>query len=124
ENESVEYEKIVKLKLKYSRLLFAEKKNSFLKNKDYKAFFTANKNWLVPYAVFSYLRDKFGTSDFTTWGSYSTYNPVQVNHLLNESAPEFDQIALWYFVQYHLHKQLKDASTYGRERGIVLKGDI
>ncbi|MGD9993355.1 MAG: 4-alpha-glucanotransferase [Salinivirgaceae bacterium] len=124
ENESVEYEKIVKLKLKYSRLLFAEKKNSFLKNKDYKAFFTANKNWLVPYAVFSYLRDKFGTSDFTTWGSYSTYNLSQVKHLLNESAPEFDQIALWYFVQYHLHKQLKDASTYGRERGIVLKGDI
>ncbi|PKP11936.1 MAG: 4-alpha-glucanotransferase [Bacteroidetes bacterium HGW-Bacteroidetes-4] len=124
EKESVEYENIVKLKLKYSRLLFAEKKNSFLKNKDYKAFFTANKNWLVPYAVFSYLRDKFGTGDFTTWGSYSTYNLAQVKHLLNESSPEFDQIALWYFVQYHLHKQLKDASTYGRERGIVLKGDI
>lgn len=124
ENESVEYEKIVKLKLKYSRLLFAEKKNSFFKNKDYKAFFDANKNWLVPYAVFSFLRDKFGTSDFTTWGTYSTYNPAQIKHLLTESAPEFDQIAQWYFIQYHLHKQLKDASTYGRERGIVLKGDI
>ena len=35
-----------------------------------------------------------------------------------------DGIALHYFIQYHLHRQLKEAAAYAHGLGIILKGDI
>jgi len=31
---------------------------------------------------------------------------------------------LQYFIQYHLHLQLKNATDYARENGIIVKGDV
>ena len=39
-----------------------------LATKEYKAFVERNNHWLMPYAAFCVLRDKFGTPDFTKWG--------------------------------------------------------
>lgn len=122
--ESVEYEQVVNLKLRYCRLLFAEQKDVFLKDTDFKKFFTANKGWLVPYAAFSYLRDLNGTSNFNEWPAYSKYSDSELKKLVSEKAAHYDAIAIWYFIQYHLDKQLKEASEYGRRKGVVLKGDI
>jgi 4-alpha-glucanotransferase len=36
----------------------------------------------------------------------------------------FDEIGLFYFLQYHLHKQLVEVHDYARENGIAIKGDI
>ncbi len=36
----------------------------------------------------------------------------------------YDEIALHYFTQYHLHLQLKEAAEYAHKNGIILKGDI
>lgn len=37
---------------------------------------------------------------------------------------DYPHIALYYFIQYHLHLQLLAATKYARENGVVLKGDI
>ncbi|HBG53905.1 MAG TPA: 4-alpha-glucanotransferase, partial [Rikenellaceae bacterium] len=75
-----------------------------------------NKKWLLPYALFCVLRDKFGTADFSQWGKYATYDPAY--------ALEFENLDLYIFIQYHLDKQLADAHKYLNSKGIILKGDI
>jgi 4-alpha-glucanotransferase len=115
---------IVKAKLNYCKTLFNEKSTTFLKSESFLTFFKNNANWLVPYAAFSYLRDTYGTSDFSQWGEYSEFNALKIKKLTNEKSETYPDIAFWYFIQYHLNAQLKEASEYGREHGVVLKGDI
>jgi len=120
----VDYELVVKLKLRYAKLLFTEQKKLFFKEKKFLEFFKNNREWLVPYAAFSYLRDLYGTSDFNQWTDHKTYSADAILKLVNEGSQHYDDISFWYFIQFHLDKQLKEASEYGREKGVVLKGDI
>jgi 4-alpha-glucanotransferase len=121
---SVDYELIVKAKLNYCKTLFAEKKATFLKSEGFLTFFKNNASWLVSYAAFSYLRDINGTSDFNQWGVYKEYSEIKIKKLTDVKSETYDSIAFWYFIQFHLDLQLKEASEYGREHGVILKGDI
>src|SRR5207249_944079 len=38
--------------------------------------------------------------------------------------PSVPDLQFHYFVQYHLHLQLKQASEYARSKGVILKGDL
>lgn len=87
----------------------------------YKSYFERNRHWLVPYAVFCYLRDLYGTADVQQWPAYNSYDASATNALAEEHAAE---IGLHYFTQYHLHAQLQDATGYARSNGIIVKGDI
>jgi 4-alpha-glucanotransferase len=120
----VDYEQVMKTKLAALQELFVAEKESFLGDADFRAFFDANKDWLVPYAAFCYLRDKNGTSDYTQWKIYSSYNKEAIEKYVSPRARHFHQIAFQYFIQFHLHLQLKDATDYARSNGIVVKGDI
>ena len=84
----------------------------------------SNKSWLVPYAAYSFLRDKFNSPDTTTWGKYALFNDLLIDELSAKGAENFDAIALHYFIQYQLHLQLKNAHDYANSKGIILKGDI
>ena len=35
-----------------------------------------------------------------------------------------NEISVYYFVQYHLHLQLRAATNYAHKNGIIVKGDI
>jgi 4-alpha-glucanotransferase len=59
--------KVVKTKLEVLNDIFSNTSNEFLDDEEYKEFFHANKYWLMPYAAFCYLRDKYQTSDFSNW---------------------------------------------------------
>ncbi|HZF63232.1 MAG TPA: 4-alpha-glucanotransferase [Chitinophagaceae bacterium] len=120
----VEYETVLNFKINTLRELFELNDFAFLKEAEYKEFFEANKHWLVPYAAFCFLRDKYGTSEFGKWKSYATYSEEEVQRLCAPKSRQFDHVAFWYFVQYHLHLQLKDAVKYAHKKGLVLKGDI
>ncbi|MGN6418953.1 MAG: 4-alpha-glucanotransferase [Pseudobacter sp.] len=118
------YEEVMKFKLGAIRELFALQKEEFLKDENYQQFFKDNEHWLVPYAAFSYLRDKNRTVDFNQWKTYSTYDKAAITKLVAPSARHFNQVAIHYFTQYHLHLQLKDAAEYAHKQGVILKGDI
>ncbi|MEM9324726.1 MAG: 4-alpha-glucanotransferase [Bacteroidota bacterium] len=122
--EQVDYEKVMKLKSEFFSLSYQENKASFLKKKEFKQFFKANASWLPAYAAFSYLRDKHGTVDFSQWGPYATMDAKKLAKLCTEDSGFYDDITVHYYIQYHLDKQLKTASEYAREQGVVLKGDI
>lgn len=118
------YDEVMKFKLGAIKELYLLKKEEWLSDKDYQQFFTDNEHWLVPYAAFSYLRDKHNTVDFSKWSTHHIYNKEAIRQLVAPDTTHYDEIAIHYFTQYHLHLQLKDAAEYAHKQGIILKGDI
>ena len=49
---------------------------------------------------------------------------MQMQLKLARKYKDFDQIAIHYFLQFHLDKQLKEVHEYALEQGVALKGDI
>jgi len=124
ELDAVDYDAVMKLKLGFIKQIYPSQKASTFNSKGYKEYFDKNKHWLVPYSVFCYLRDEYGTSDFNQWPAYANYNAEEIALLTAEDAASFDNIAINYFIQYHLHLQLKEATEYAHTNGIIVKGDI
>ncbi len=120
----VDYEEVMKCKLAALKELYTVQKESFLADESFLQFFGNNKHWLVPYAAFCYLRDKNGTSDYSQWKIYSNYDKNAIEKYVAPKARHYDQIALQYFIQYHLHLQLKKATEYAHKNGVIVKGDI
>ena len=87
----------------------------------YKAFAEANREWLLPYAVFSVLRDVNGTPEFDQWGKWAIYSARKAATFAAENAAK---VGYYCFVQYLLDQQLKEAARYAHERGVALKGDL
>ncbi|MBO7553122.1 MAG: 4-alpha-glucanotransferase [Bacteroidaceae bacterium] len=120
----LDYERVNKGKWEYLRLIFHQDGAETLASEGFKHFFEENKEWLQPYAAFSYLRDLNGTPDFHLWKQYSVYNPSEIEALCHEGSKIYPEIAIYYYIQYHLHLQLTAVTDYARPLGVVLKGDI
>ncbi|MEO8720138.1 MAG: 4-alpha-glucanotransferase, partial [Ginsengibacter sp.] len=69
-------------------------------------------------------RDLYKTPDYSKWKTNKTYKEQAILKLVAPSQKHYDQILFFYFIQYHLHLQLKEVANYAHERKIVLKGDI
>ena len=119
-----DYEQVMKFKWSVLKELYLASKDVFKNDLDYFEFFELNRHWLVPYAAFSYLRDKNNTPDFNKWKSHKIYNESEIQKLVSPSRTHYDEIAFFYFVQYHLHLQMQAAADYAHQKKIVLKGDI
>lgn len=124
EERDVNYTEVMKFKMPALRELYAELQDDFQKEEEYKSFFESNKEWLTPYAAFCYLRDKYNTAHFENWKTHSVYNQEDIGKLCSPRSKQYSEIAFWYFVQYHLHLQLKEAADYAHKQGVVVKGDI
>jgi 4-alpha-glucanotransferase len=120
----IDFEQVLNFKISILRELYTLDKMSFMKEEDFRAFFEDNRNWLIPYAAFCHLRDKQGTADFSQWKTCSVYDPEEVERMSSNRSRQYPQIVFYYFVQYHLHLQLKEAADYAHKRGVALKGDI
>ncbi len=120
----VDYLEVMMLKWDYCQAMCDQTAQKIFKSADFKKFFDKNSAWLIPYAVFSYLRDLNDTPDFTKWEFLNTYNQEEVTAFASPEHESHDDIAFYYFVQYHLDKQLTEVHDYARSRGIVIKGDI
>jgi 4-alpha-glucanotransferase len=120
----IDYDQVIDFKLNILRELYEMDAQEFLQEKDYQEFFEDNKAWLVPYAAFCFYRDKFGTADFSKWKTSSVYKEAEIIKLTSPKSKSFKQIAFFYFVQYHLHLQLKEAVDYAHKKGLAIKGDI
>jgi len=122
--DTVDYEAVMKAKLGFIRQIFPSQKAATFRSRDYRKFFAENRHWLEPYAVFCYLRDRYGTPDFNRWPAHRRYQPAEADELAAVNSPAHDDIALHYFIQYHLHQQLEAAAEHAHKQGIILKGDI
>ena len=122
--KAVDYEAVNNLKWEIIGQIFAQCKQEFLQSKPFADFFAKNSSWLKPYAVFCYLRDKHATSDYETWGADATYDPKRIDRYCQPSFRDHDKVAIHFFVQYHLDRQLKEAVEYAHSLGVAMKGDI
>ena len=119
--EQIDYEAVNQTKWEYLHLIFEQEGAEVLASEEFKQFFEANKQWLQPYAAFSYLRDTYGTPDFRQWPAYSSYQAEEIEALCQERPNE---TGIYLYIQYNLHRQLVEASAYAHRHGVVLKGDI
>ena len=97
---------------------------SDLASEEYAAWHRANADWLVPYAVFCFLKATTGTADHRAWGALAAAAPAHAARLSASGQPFHRALLFTYWLQWHLHKQLLSAADYSRERGVVLKGDL
>ncbi len=120
----LDYEQVMQAKTGVSKEIFDAEKENFLEDSEYKSFFDSNKSWLVPYAAFCYLKEANGTADFRKWKTYGKYSKLAIDKLCSPQSRQFEEIGYYYFIQYHLHRQLKKSVQYAHENGIIIKGDI
>ena len=120
----IDYEQVNAAKIKYLRLLFAQEGSKVLSSKGFKQFMLQAGSWLVPYAQYCVLRDKYGTACFSQWPDHNTWNEADRDKLLRIRSQEYHEASFWYYVQYILHNQLLEAHQYARKKHVILKGDI
>ena len=128
--DTVDYEDVMELKARFFKDLYDQERAVFFADPAFHAFLREHRAWLVPYAAFSALRDKFQTPDFREWGAWATATDAQLDRLVAPDATDqplgltYDDFAVHYFQQFHLDRQLSDATAYARSRGVALKGDL
>ena len=85
--EAVDYEAVMRVKLEFLRKIFPSQKTATFRSLEYKTFFAQNAHWLVPYAAFCVLRDKFGTADFNQWPAYRQFDAQEIAGLGAAGSP-------------------------------------
>ena len=95
-----------------------------MKTAEYKAFFQDTELWLVPYAQYSYLRDKNGTADFNQWPDHQVWDEAERKALADPKTAAYKNVAFFYFVQFVLDRQMQEAHEHAKAKGVILKGDI
>lgn len=120
----VDYVEVTRAKSHYYKLIFDQEWARVEKSQAFKIFFDQNREWLEPYAAFCYLRDQYKTSNFRDWEKWASFDPKKVKKLVEPGTKHFSDIAVHYFIQFHLDKQLNEVVAYAHERGVALKGDI
>ena len=102
EKDFVDYPEVMKVKDTYFKKIFAQTWDDVRNSDEYETFFKENKEWLVPYAEFC----------------------LQSTARVQSSEFKVTNSEFYYFLQYHLDKQLREAVDYLHDKGIALKGDI
>ena len=122
--DKIDYEKVNDFKINYLRQIFNQEGEKMMKTAEYKAFFRDTKQWLVPYAQYSYLRDKNGTADFNQWPDHQVWDEAERKALTDPKTAAYKNVAFFYFVQFVLDRQMQEAHEYAKAKGVILKGDI
>lgn len=122
--KTVDYQAVETHKSAYYRDYFEQEKENILKDSEYKEFIAQNKDWLIPYAAFSYLRDKNQTAEFAKWGEYARYDRKKIEAFCRPQHEAYAELSYLFFIQYTLHKQFEYIAEYARDNNVVLKGDI
>ena len=120
----IDYEGVNAFKSKYLQKVYLQEGKKIMKSAEFKAFFQETQNWLVPYAQYSWLRDLNGTADFTKWKDHNTWDEAERKTLEDPRSKEYQEVAFYYFVQFVLSTQMKEAHEYAKQKGVILKGDI
>lgn len=122
--EDSDYMAVDRVKTDYINKVYEESGEEVLTSEAFHTFFKANESWLLPYAFFCALRDKFGTAHYEDWPQYAIYQQRDLMKNTQPDSPLYAHIRKTYFVQYLLHTQLLQVSQYAHQKGVALKCDI
>lgn len=107
--DKLDYESTIRSKMAFLDELYDKTANNLMRTKSFTEFAERNATWLDAYAEFSALRDEQGTADFRKWPDIS---------------PRRRSVRFYKFVQFLLHRQLREVHALARRLGVILKGDI
>lgn len=120
----IDYEQVNDFKINYLHQIFEQEGKKIMSGADFKAFILETQQRLVPYAQYSYLRDKNGTADFTQWPDHNVWDEAERKDLTNPETEAYKNVEFFYFVQFILNKQMQEAHEHAKAKGVILKGDI
>ena len=120
----IDYEQVNDFKINYLHQIFEQEGKKIMSGADFKAFILETQQWLVPYAQYSYLRDKNGTADFTQWTDHNVWDEAERKDLTNPETEAYKNVEFFYFMQFILNKQMQEAHEHAKAKGVILKGDI
>ena len=120
----IDYERVNNAKNEYLRLLYDQEGKKVLSSSKFKKFFEEEKHWLVPYAQYCWLRDRYGTADYSQWPDHQRWDERDRAALSSSRTKQYKEVAYSYFVQFLLYTQMCEAHEYARKHGVILKGDI
>lgn len=122
--KEIDYERMMEVKGRFTRKMYNLHKAEFLKSQAFKTWFAENEAWLLPYALFRFLMEVNGTSNYDNWGERKEMTWEEMQKLAADDSFHFDYIGLAYYTQFHLHKQLTEVSEYAGKNQVVFKGDL
>jgi len=120
----VDYAAAVNLKLQWLRKAFENFESDPRKNgqSELDAYIQAESYWLDDYSLFSVIREKEGTSDWTRWSQeLRTRQPDAITRAQKYWA---DEMRYHQFVQWQFSAQWDELKAYCHSLGIGLIGDI
>ena len=120
----VDWAAVLRAKLAFLRRLYPSQKAATFRSAAYRDFYSQNQHWLLPYAAFCHLRDRFGTADASGWPAHQRYDADAISAMAAPGASDEDALRFHYFIQFHLHTQLRQAVAHAHQNSVVLKGDI
>lgn len=120
----IDYERVNDAKIAYLRLVYEQEGAEMMKSEAFKEFFAETEQWLVPYAQYCFLRDKYGTADFLQWPDSQVWDERERKALSTPRNKAYKEVEFYYFVQFVLNTQMRGVHDYAKSRGVVLKGDI
>lgn len=122
--QQIDYERVNNAKNEYLRAIYEQEGKKIMASAEFKAFFKETESWLVPYGQYCYLRDKYGTAEFSKWPDHHSFDESERRMLSVQRNVAYKNVAFYYFVQFILSSQMADAHEYARSKGVILKGDI
>jgi 4-alpha-glucanotransferase len=122
--DAVDYERVISIKNEMLKIQFETYKEDTWVEPAYLSFYKKNKTWLLPYAAFCTLRDKYNTSDFSNWGKERKCSVSLIKRMISRRSEHYQTMLFHIFIQYHLHKQLVETVQYLHSKRVILKGDI
>lgn len=121
--KEIDYKGVITAKWNYFKQIYLEIGNKTINSQEFADFVEKNRQWLISYSVYCFLRDRYNEPNFRKWKKHSTYNKSEVEELFYSSKLN-KSILLHCYLQYHLHRQLIEIHKYANEKGIIIKGDI
>lgn len=121
----VDYEAVMRAKLDLAGRIFSKHQEAIVADASFQEFLAEQRDWLIPYAAFCILRDRFGTADFSNWEDGWRYFDRQRAETFAEAGHlDFAKAMFHCWLQYELDRQLADAVAHMHEVGVALKGDL
>ena len=97
-------------------------RSPYKKHPAFEAFIQTESSWLDDYTLFSAIREKAGTADWTRWiPELRTRQPAALTRVRKDLA---DRIRFHAFVQWQFALQWEALKSYGSRKGIGLIGDV
>lgn len=122
--KQIDYVEVMNLKTTLLQRIYEKAQANLASDKQFQQFVEENKDWLAPYAAFCQFRDEFKTSDHQKWKGRESITKAQIDEIVSPKGANFKTVQYTYWVQYHLHLQLLEASQYAKTNRVGLKGDL